>query len=189
MCIIEQHKDPLVQTNNWYYYISYVHCQSGNSYIVNLLKVSIPTFPNDWDLVLLLFFHWLAGGGQSRRTAALLHHHPTPHPLLHPVLWGEPVGEHQTTGYVPHNTHGPCNTVLLAHSLSISYYLFFCLSKVHSLSSPLLKEALCVRWREFVRRWEEKGSFCPLLSCRGCSLSGCAVIHPFLSWHRMLAAS
>lgn len=43
----------------------------------------------------------IAGGGQPQRcTPTLLHHHPTPYPLLHPLLRGESVGQHQTIRYV-----------------------------------------------------------------------------------------
>lgn len=58
-----------------------------------------------WFVAVILFCFGLAGGGQPRRCApTLLHHHPAPHPLLHPLVWGESVGQHQTIRYVwkPH---------------------------------------------------------------------------------------
>lgn len=123
-----------------------------------------------WPVFLLLFFYWLARGRKSRRTSTLLHYHPTPHPLLHPVLWGEPVGEHQTTGYVE-DKNPPIYHLCAVNSLLFQHFLCSPLLPVKSESIVLFSTKGGVVWEtegKLVWQWEEKGSVCPLLSCRRC---------------------
>lgn len=60
------------------------------------------TLPMTYNLSLFCFVYYILAMGEQPqwRTTALLYHYPTSYPLLYSLLRGEPVGKHQTTGYV-----------------------------------------------------------------------------------------